>query len=49
MLTKGLVDALMMRAQQAFAVGSSFGYLEADHFQQIFTAHAVIPAKILTY
>lgn len=39
MLTKGLVDALMMRAQQAFAVGSSQGYLEADHFQQIFTAH----------
>ncbi len=41
MLAKGLVDALMMRAQQAFAAGDSMGYLGADHFQQIFTAHGV--------
>lgn len=41
MLFKGLVDAAMMRAQQAFAVGDSIGYLGADHFQQIFTAHGV--------
>lgn len=41
MLIKGLVDAVMMRAQQAFAVGDSMGYLEASHFQQIFSAHGV--------
>lgn len=41
MLTKGLIDALMMRAQQAFAVGDSFGYLAAPHYQQIFTAHGL--------
>ncbi len=39
MLTKGLIDALMLRAQQAFAVGDCTGYLEPSHFQQIFTAH----------
>src|SRR6185437_17099845 len=36
MLSKGLIDALMLRAQQAFAVGDSMGYLTADHFQQVF-------------
>jgi cytochrome o ubiquinol oxidase subunit 1 len=41
MLAKGLIDAVMMRAQQAFAVGDSMGYLSASHFQQIFTAHGV--------
>lgn len=41
MLVKGLIDALMMRAQQAFAAGDSMGYLGPDHFQQIFTAHGV--------
>ena len=41
MLTKGLIDAVMMRAQQAFAFGDSMGYLSASHFQQIFTAHGV--------
>lgn len=39
MLLKGLVDALMMRTQQAVAAGDSFGFLGADHFQQLFTAH----------
>ncbi len=39
MLVKGLIDAGMMRAQQAIAVGDSMGYLGPDHFQQIFTAH----------
>ena len=39
MLTKGLVDAVMLRAQQAIAVGDCTGYLEPSHFQQIFTAH----------
>ena len=41
MLAKGLVDGLMMRAQQAFATGGSTGYLGEDHFQQIFTSHGV--------
>lgn len=41
MLFKGIVDAVMMRAQQAVACGDSFGYLGAEHFQQIFTAHGV--------
>ena len=40
-LAKGLIDGLMMRAQQAFAVGDSMGYLGAEHFQQIFSAHGV--------
>lgn len=41
MLAKGLIDAAMLRAQQAFAVGDSMGYLGAEHYQQIFTAHGV--------
>ena len=41
MLAKGLIDALMMRAQQVMAVGESMGYLEPDHYQQLFTAHGV--------
>ena len=41
MLAKGLVDGLMMRAQQALAVGDHWGYLHAEHFQQVFTAHGV--------
>lgn len=39
MLLKGAADAIMMRAQQAISVGNSHGYLTADHFQQILTAH----------
>ncbi len=41
MLLKGLIDGVMMRAQQAMAVGDSMGYLGSDHYQQIFTAHGV--------
>jgi cytochrome o ubiquinol oxidase subunit I len=41
MLMKGLIDAAMMRGQQAFAVGDSMGYLTSPHFQQLFTAHGV--------
>jgi cytochrome o ubiquinol oxidase subunit 1 len=40
MLLKGVVDAVMMRAQQAIACGNT-GYLTSDHYQQIFTAHGV--------
>lgn len=41
MLFRGFVDAAMMRTQQALAAGSS-GYLPAEHFDQVFTAHGVI-------
>jgi cytochrome o ubiquinol oxidase subunit I len=41
MLAKGLVDAIMIRGQQAIAVGDSMGYLTAPHFQQLVTAHGV--------
>ncbi len=39
MLFKGLSDAFMIRAQQASSVGELHGYLTANHFQQVFTAH----------
>src|SRR3546814_10278672 len=42
MLLRGFSDALMMRAQQAVAFGQNQGYLPADHYDQIFTAHGVI-------
>src|SRR3990167_2153082 len=42
MLLRGFSDAIMMRLQQMFAVGSSAGYLPPEHFDQIFTAHGVI-------
>lgn len=42
MLFRGLVDAAMMRAQQAIAASPSTGYLEPHHFDQLFTAHGVI-------
>ncbi len=42
MLLRGGLDAVMIWLQQAVAVDSSQGYLTADHFQQIFTAHGNI-------
>jgi len=42
MLLRGFSDAIMMRLQQVFAVGHSYGYLPPEHFNQIFTAHGVI-------
>jgi cytochrome o ubiquinol oxidase subunit I len=41
MLVRGLADAIMMRAQQAIALHSQ-GYLVAQHFDQIFSAHGTI-------
>ena len=41
MLVRGVVDALMIRTQQAFAF-EPHGYLPPDHFNQIFTSHATI-------
>ena len=42
MLLRGLGDALMMRIQQAMAVGDNAGILSSDHFQQVFSAHGTI-------
>lgn len=42
MLVRGGLDAIMIWLQQALSSGSSHGYLSADHFQQIFTAHGNI-------
>src|SRR5690606_17474937 len=42
MLLRGFADAIMMRGQQAIAVGDSMGYLPPHHYDQIFTAHGVI-------
>ncbi|WP_297801806.1 cytochrome o ubiquinol oxidase subunit I [uncultured Brevundimonas sp.] len=42
MFLRGFADAVMMRLQQAIAFGGSEGYLNAHHYDQIFTAHGVI-------
>ena len=42
MLLRGFADAVMMRLQQAMAFGGSEGYLNAHHYDQVFTAHGVI-------
>ena len=42
MLLRGFSDAIMMRTQQALAMGASHGYLPPDHFNQIFSAHGTI-------
>jgi cytochrome o ubiquinol oxidase subunit 1 len=42
MLLRGFADALMMRGQQAIAYNGSEGYLNAHHYDQVFTAHGVI-------
>ncbi|MDM0040426.1 cytochrome o ubiquinol oxidase subunit I [Variovorax sp. J22G21] len=42
MLLRGFSDAIMMRAQQAFAFGGNEGFLPPHHYDQIFTAHGVI-------
>jgi cytochrome o ubiquinol oxidase subunit 1 len=42
MLLRGYTDAIMMRTQQAIAVGGSEGYLAPQHYDQIFSAHGTI-------
>ena len=42
MFLRGFADAVMMRIQQAWAFNGSEGYLNAHHYDQIFTAHGVI-------
>ncbi len=39
MFMKGFADALMMRLQQAMSVGESFGFISAEHFQEVFSSH----------
>ncbi len=48
MLFRGGLDAGMIWLQQALSSGSSHGYLSADHFQQIFTAHGNIMVFFVT-
>ncbi|KQT31304.1 cytochrome o ubiquinol oxidase subunit I [Sphingomonas sp. Leaf412] len=42
MLLRGFSDAIMMRLQQAMSFGANEGYLNAHHYDQVFTAHGVI-------
>jgi cytochrome o ubiquinol oxidase subunit 1 len=42
MLVRGFSDAIMMRSQQAIAVGQSQGYLPPEHYDQVFSAHGTI-------
>src|SRR5205814_1154495 len=42
MLVRGFADAIMMRSQQAIAIGASQGYLTPEHYNQIFSAHGTI-------
>jgi cytochrome o ubiquinol oxidase subunit I len=42
MLLRGFSDAIMMRTQQAIAVGDAQGFLPPDHYNQIFSAHGTI-------
>ena len=41
MLLRGFADAIMMRSQQAVAMGSA-GFLPPEHYNQIFSAHGTI-------
>jgi len=42
MLVRGYTDAIMMRSQQAIAIGGAQGYLPPDHYNQIFSSHGTI-------
>ncbi len=42
MFLRGFADAIMMRLQQVWAFNGSEGYLPAEHYDQIFTAHGTI-------
>src|SRR5438105_15802998 len=48
MFFRGALDAAMIWAQQAMAAGASHGYLDSNHFQQIFTAHGDIMVFFVT-
>jgi cytochrome o ubiquinol oxidase subunit I len=42
MLLRGFSDAILMRSQQAVALGAAHGFLPPGHFDQIFSAHGTI-------
>lgn len=42
MLLRGFGDVMLIRVQQALSSGASHGILDANHFQQIFSAHGTI-------
>ncbi|MGK2889596.1 MAG: cytochrome o ubiquinol oxidase subunit I [Candidatus Malihini olakiniferum] len=42
MMIRGFADAIMMRSQQVLASAGEAGFLNAYHYDQIFTAHGVI-------
>ncbi len=42
MLVRGVIDAAIMRSHTALSSGNSNGFLESDHFQQMFSAHGTI-------
>ncbi len=42
MLLRGFADGIMMRTQQAMAIGAEEGFMDAHHFDQIFSAHGTI-------
>src|SRR6516164_8902687 len=42
MLIRGYSDAIMMRSQQAIAIGDAQGYLPPDHYDQVFSSHGTI-------
>src|SRR6201999_1693612 len=42
MLLRGYSDGIMMRTQQAIAIGDAQGYLPPEHYDQIFSAHGTI-------
>ncbi|HVW92497.1 MAG TPA: cytochrome o ubiquinol oxidase subunit I [Devosia sp.] len=42
MLLRGFSDAIMMRLQQAMAFNGSEGYLNAHHYDQVFSVHGVV-------
>lgn len=48
MLVRGAMDAGMIWLQQAVSVGASSGYLNGQHFQEVFTAHGVIMVFFVT-
>lgn len=48
MFARGGLDAVMIWLQQAMAMGASTGYLDAQHFQEIFTAHGNIMVLFVT-
>jgi cytochrome o ubiquinol oxidase subunit 1 len=42
MLLRGFSDAILMRSQQAVAMGADHGFLPPGHYDQVFSAHGTI-------